>query len=96
MMQKAKLANSVAKLLFTEKYSPLFYFRPCCQRVNLRLGDFTDVSNNLSLNTSVSGRIQNGVKLFTSVEGRKLHGSKITQYTIYPGEDTENKHLSTF
>lgn len=44
-------------------------FRPRCQPENLRV-DFI-VSNDLSLNSTVSWKIQDSAKLFASLEGRK-------------------------
>lgn len=56
--------------LYTGKLSPHVIFALV---VIGRIQDFmnSNVSNNLPLNTTVSGRNQNGAKLYTSVEGRK-------------------------
>lgn len=52
---------TVICLLYTKKCSPPFYFRlfrPCCQWVNLRLGDIVFLSYiYISFTTTVSGRI---------------------------------------
>lgn len=59
-------------VLYTGKYSPLFYFCPfrSRQRANLRLGELF-ITNNISVNTTASGRIQDGAKLLACVKGRK-------------------------
>lgn len=68
----------------------LFYFcpvRPGCQRANLRLGELQrNVSNYLSLNTTMSGEFKIArAKLFARVEGRK-----ITQSENNPVHSTPN------
>lgn len=70
-------------LLQTGKYSPTFHFYPffpCCQQVNLRLGEFQCLKSSLFKHNS-AWRIHDGAKLLASVEGWKLPGAKITQYT---------------
>lgn len=52
-------------ILYKEKYSP-----HCCQRANLRMGEFY-VANKISVNTTVPGRIQDRAKPFASVKGGK-------------------------
>lgn len=53
--------------------------------VSERIQDLANskVSYYLSLNTTVSGRIQFGAKLLSSVEGRKLHWAKISLFTVF-------------
>lgn len=61
-------------------FSPLLALLLACE---FKTGRNFHVSNDLSLNTTVSGRIHDGAKLFASVEVRKLHEVKITLYTVY-------------
>lgn len=44
-------------LLYAGKYLPTFYFRPCCRRANLRLGEFQCLK---LFNKTIFRRIQNG------------------------------------
>lgn len=65
-------------LLYAGKYLPTFYFRPCCQRANLRLGEFQCLK---LLNKTIFRRIQNG----NCLQGKKAkitRGEKITLYIV--------------
>lgn len=73
----------LCEVLFTEEYSPPFYFCPFCPRcqwVN------SNVFNYLSSNTTLFGaRIQDSAKLFACVLCRwaKITRAKITLFTVY-------------
>lgn len=65
-------------LLYAGKYLPTFYFRPCCRRANLRLGEFQCLK---LLNKTIFRRIQNG----NCLQGKKAkitRGEKITLYIV--------------
>lgn len=61
---------------------PSFYFRSCCKRVNLSLGEFKCLKKFLLKQNCVWVNSRLG-KLFASEEGRILRGMKITLYTVY-------------
>lgn len=65
-------------LLYAGKYSPTFYFHPCCQRANLRLGGFQCLK---LWNKTIFRRIQNR----NCLQGKKAkitRGKKITLYIV--------------
>lgn len=74
----AACLRNLKRLLYTENYSPPFYFRPFCPCYQQPK---SNVLNYLFLNTIVSEQIQAWAKLFESVERRKLQGAKITLFT---------------
>lgn len=75
--------SSVSTAVCIEIFAPFYFcfFRPCCQRADLKLSEFPCLKSFL-FNTTLSWRIQGGAKLFTSVTGRQVHGAKIILYTI--------------
>lgn len=65
-------------LLYAGKYLPTFYFRPCCQRANLRLGEFQCLK---LWNKTIFRRIQNG-NCLQEKKTKITRGEKITLYIV--------------
>lgn len=72
-------------LLYTGKYVPLGFFSPLSPSLSVdecKTGRPKNVSNYLSLITTMSGRMQDGAKHFASEEWQKPQGAKILLYTV--------------
>lgn len=65
-------------LLYAGKYLPTFYFRPCCQRANFRLGEFQCLK---LWNKTIFRQIQNG-NCLQEKKAKITRGEKITLYIV--------------